>query len=173
MSRKGDKARILAYPLSRLDGEHGLRVGYTTNVVTESDLWMSALLSHSGSSFKVFPPRGVCVVRRCGQGYIWPGLMAAGDTVRIPFYYVHIIPPPYLFICITLQHTRVVKSLSRRLLPPSLCMSSSADCSRVGISCFTHGLLLYFSFHCLALTQTCTLTHTHRRIGTWTHFTIN
>lgn len=70
VSREGDKAKILASPLSRLNGEHGLWVGNTTNVVTESDLWMSALLSHSGSSFKVFLRRCVCHVRRNGAGRV-------------------------------------------------------------------------------------------------------
>lgn len=70
---KGYKIRILDYPLSRLTREQELWARYTTHVVTESDLWMSALRSRSCSSFKVFLQ---CCIIRAGGGFSWRGLMA-------------------------------------------------------------------------------------------------
>lgn len=69
---KGYKIRILHYPPSRLTREQELWARYTTHVVTESDLWMSALRSHSRSSFKVFPS----MLHYTSQVFIWQGLMA-------------------------------------------------------------------------------------------------
>lgn len=66
---KGYKIRILHYPLSRLTREQELWARYTTPVVTESDLWMSSLRSHSCSSFKVFPS----VLHYMSRVFIWQG----------------------------------------------------------------------------------------------------
>lgn len=66
---KGYKIRILHYPLSRLTRQQELWARYTTHVVTESDLWMSALRSHS---FKVFPS----MLHYTSWVFIWQGLMA-------------------------------------------------------------------------------------------------
>lgn len=54
VSEKEYKIRIIHYPPSRLTRVQELWARYPTHVVTESDLWMSALLSHSCSSLEVF-----------------------------------------------------------------------------------------------------------------------
>lgn len=60
---RGIKRRYLPTRCQGWTENMELRVGYTTNVVTESDLWMSALLSHSACSFKVFPQHCICQAR--------------------------------------------------------------------------------------------------------------
>ncbi len=174
VSREGDEAKILAYQLSRLNGEHRLWVGYTTNVVTESDLWMSALLSHSGCSFKVFPQHCICKAQcndavrvifgkawwqhRILWGFFFFTIFNSCSPLSVLLVvYVYHTPAHGCYVKFLVVHCRIVSVI---------CISSSISCF-----CLFHTWVAFiFSFLYLPLTQTHTLTqHTaeyaHKRIS--------
>lgn len=170
---RGERGRgwIRGTSLSGLDEEHDLWVRYITNVVTESDLWMSALLSHSGCSFKVFSQHWICsaccsAVMRAGLHLVRPDV--SEDSVKIFFAifssaFLHFFLYS-LFPHITLQHMvvmwnllfiycRIAADFRSTVLTAAWILGRSAG--TFPVFCLFHTWLVFvFSFRHHPLTQT-------------------
>lgn len=152
-------------PLSRLNGEHGLWVRYTTNIVTESDLWMSALLSHSGSSFKVF--HQCCICQTWCRDAAGDKFRKAWWQQRRPFYYYYLSSPPF---CLHSSHSSTwflceIFCFSQHIVLTAARIPARSAGTSPALCLFHTWVAFIFSSHCLPLSQP----HTNRPMCTLTH----